>query len=252
MIRITNKNGLPEPICRAVEAQMNGHDIGDADISVTQLIDSPLINWLYRFHKNDPRLLSDAQDGLWALYGVLLNQVLDQFASEGKGEFIQISLKSEFNGLWIAGHPDLLLLPGGLLQDYKFTSAYKVKNAKEKGVPPVWEAQLNLYMWLIYQRPDILKSREIEKLQIVACLRDYGPRFSDLKPVEILDVPRWSAERVRDYLRERTDLHKAALQMDEFPPICSEEERWNRNQRCKNYCIFGSSQTNLCPYLEVL
>lgn len=47
-MHITNESNLPEPLYQAIVAQHQQHWVGEADISCIQLIDAPLIAWMWR------------------------------------------------------------------------------------------------------------------------------------------------------------------------------------------------------------
>lgn len=244
-MKITNHQQLPEPLYQAIMQQSQAHSVGDADISCTQLIDSPLIAWLWR--NDGDRVEEDASDRLWALYGSLAHQILEGY--QGEGHHVETEAIAEVGGLRVSGHLDLLVFPDGTIQDYKFTSAWTVAAAKKEGKVE-WERQLNVYRFLL-QQDTSLSFAAVRRLQIVAMLRDYGPRHAQegLKPVEIIDVPLWDDEQVDAYIKERVKLHQAAFGK-EIPPKCTPEERWTNkrgeNKRCDSYCAFGKQ--HLCPY----
>lgn len=224
-MKLTNRLNLPAPLFRAIEWQQSQHSVGEADLSCTQLIDSPLITWLWR--KFGDQVQEDASERLWPLYGTLAHAVLEQFA--GEGEHVETEAIAEIDGLRISGHIDLIVLPDGTLQDYKFTSAFTVATAKREGKPE-WERQLNVYRYLVEKAvagSGLDQLPQIQRLQIVAMLRDWGPRFErdGLKPVEVIEVPLWSQEQATSYLQERVALHKAAFGKG-TPPICTPLERW--------------------------
>ena len=224
-MKLTNKLNLPMPLYRAVEWQNSQHSVGKADLSCTQLIDAPLIAWLRR-HYSD-QIEEDISERLWPLYGTLMHSILEEFAAEG--EHVETEAIAVVDDFRISGHIDLVVTADGLLQDYKFTSAWTVKTAKTEGKVE-WERQLNVYRFLLENAvagSGIPNLPKIQKLQIVAMLRDWGPRHQrqGLKPVEVIDVPLWSREQGLAYICDRIALHKAA-QGDTPPPICSPEERW--------------------------
>ncbi len=224
-MKLTNRLRLPAPLFRAIEWQQSQHSVGEADLSCTQLIDSPLIAWLWRKFRD--QVQEDASERLWPLYGTLAHAVLEEFA--GEGEHVETEAIAEVDSLRISGHIDLLVLPDGTLQDYKFTSAWTVATAKRQGKPE-WECQLNVYRYLLEHAisgSGVEQLPQIQQLQIIAMLRDWGPRHQQdgLKPVEVIEVPLWSQEHVLAYIQERVALHRAAFG-EEFPPICTPQERW--------------------------
>jgi len=64
-MKLTNKFNLPDPIVNAVQNQ--GYTPGSSDITVTQLIQPPLIRQLNKKHWDD--IEEDASDRVWALFG---------------------------------------------------------------------------------------------------------------------------------------------------------------------------------------
>ena len=209
---------LPEPLYQAIAAQQQQHSVGEADISCTQLIDAPLIAWMWRNYGD--QVVEDATDWLWALYGSIAHSILEGFA--GAGHHVETEAIATVNRLRVSGHLDLLVMPDGTIQDYKFTSAWTVGEAKKNGKPE-WERQLNGYRYLLEQDAQ-LNFSPVKRLEIVAMLRDWGPRHAQdgLKPVEVISVPLWAQERVEAHIRERVRLHQAAR----IPLQCSPEERW--------------------------
>lgn len=246
-MQITNHQNLPEPLYQAIVRQSQAHSVGAATLSCTQLIDAPLIAWLWRNYGD--KVEEDASDRLWALYGSIAHTILEGYA--GEGYHVETEVITEVEEMRISGHIDLLIFPDGTLQDYKFTSAWTVGDAKKKGKVE-WKRQLNVYHYLL-QHDSSLSLPPINKLQIVAMIRDYGPRHAadGLKPIEILDIPLWTTLETETYLRARVQLHQAAMSQT-VPPQCTPEERWSnwkgQNKRCDAYCPFRKQQ--LCPYQQ--
>lgn len=125
--------------------------------------------------------------------------------------------------------------------------------AKREGKPE-WERQLNVYRFLIenpIEGSGLKQLPKIRQLQIVAMLRDWGPRHQQdgLKPVEVIEVPLWNQQEGLRYVQERVALHKAALG-EEVPPICTPEERWTTPT---TYAVMKSgrkSALRVCESLE--
>lgn len=128
--------------------------LGKADISCTQLIDAPLIAWLWRNYGE--QVVEDAADRLWALYGSfgfavpLGNRAFYVGRLCRSGHHVETEASAVIGGMRVSGHLDLLVIPDGTIQDYKFTSAWTVGEAKKQGKPE-WERQLNVYRYLLEQ-----------------------------------------------------------------------------------------------------
>lgn len=221
-MRITNRANLPDAIVRAVANDPYPSE-GIGDISVTRLIGPPQIRVLEKLHQEE--IEEDAADRIWALFGQVVHGILE------RAETIALTeqrLFAEAEGWTISGQFDrLVLLPDGVLQDYKTTSVWSVIDNVAK---PEWIAQLNVLRWLAAQH-----DYGITKLQVVALLRDWSKgkarRGGNYPPVQVitLDVPVWSDVDCDAYVRDRVRIHKfAGAQAIACLPLpeCTAEERW--------------------------
>ena len=215
---LTNKLGLPEPLVEAI--RNDGYSRGDADYSITQLIDSPRRVQLTRRHEPD----EDAADRIWSLIGQVAHTLLERANATGIAEE---RLFAEVGGVRISGQVDHICLISDTMSDYKVTSAWSVLQDQVK---PEWEAQLNAYRWLAAQN-----SYTINKLQIVAILRDWSKHRAKEQSsypqhaVAIVDVPVWPIEYTADWVRSRIMLHQQAANLaDEDLPLCTDAEKWRR------------------------
>jgi hypothetical protein len=221
-VKITNVNGLPEPLVRAVSRHAREHLPNH--ISVTELIQPPQLRALAR--KYDSELSEDASDRIWALLGTLLHQALEQHAQGLANLISEGFLETQILDWTVVGHYDLseMLLEGELLTDYKLTSIWAIKD----GVKPEWTAQLNLYAELLRR-----SGRPVTALQLTAIGRDWSlqkARFDSQYPqqqVQSFDVELWAKDKASEYLETRVRLHQYAQWYGKWPQ-CSEEERWAR------------------------
>jgi len=134
------------------------------------------------------------------------------------------------NGWTVSGQFDYLTKDGDLI-DFKTTSAWAVVDALKNGKSE-WEAQLNILDWLIRHSETKLPIK-VKSLSIVAILRDW----SKMKALTSVDYPKqqvvtipitmWSDAEQDAYVQGRIALHQSAA-LQEEPPICSPEERWNK------------------------
>lgn len=214
-MKITNKMGLPQPIVDAVTN--DPYSRGKADISVTQLIGPPRKAALERSYSD--QIEEDASDRIWSLMGQSVHVILERANRVG---FAERRFYMPVNGWTVSGAFDAYY-SNGLLQDYKVTSAWSVKDGAKKE----WEQQLNLGRLLIeYEENENLK---ITKLQIIAILRDWSKMEASRDPsypqsqVVLLDVPLWSEAEAHRYLKERVTLHQLARIA---LPECTPEDRW--------------------------
>jgi len=73
-MKLTNRTGLPQPIVDAIKADT--YSRGEADISVTQLIDPPQKVWLEEQHADE--IEQDVSDLIYILFGKLMHELLEK------------------------------------------------------------------------------------------------------------------------------------------------------------------------------
>jgi len=220
-MKLTNKLNLPEPIVRAVKN--DSYTKGDSDISVTELNDPPQIRVLKDKHENE--ITEDVSERIWSLCGQVIHGILERADETGDAER---RLSVLVNGWKVSGGMDRFVLKDGLLQDYKFTSVYKVRG---NTIPEEWEKQLNVYGEILRQN-----NIDVKKLQIVAILRDWSkmgaqreldPSIYPAHQVVLVDVPLWEEKKAKNYIEDRVRLHQKAAWGE--VPLCSKEERWAKD-----------------------
>ena len=217
-MRITNHQGLPEPLVRAVS--YTAYDKAGADFSVTELIKPPRISALEHLHSEE--LEEDASDRLWLLMGSAGHEVLRR---SSEGGIVEERCVVDFAGWKISGQMDYAV-PDKALIDYKFTSLWAIKD----GVKPEWEQQLNLYKWMAEQY-----GIEINELKIIAILRDWNISEARRNPempqsqVGVFTVRIWTKEAVETWLAQRLAVHVNAR--SGVLPTCTPEEMWERPER---------------------
>jgi hypothetical protein len=212
-MKLTNIYNLPQPLVDAVKN--DPYSKGDADYSITQLIESPRVAELERRH--DHELTEDVSDRLHALEGQIMHGILERAEVEAFAEkryFMQIDK-------WrVSGAVDRHLLIKGLLQDYKRTSVWKVR----KGVPEDFESQVNCYIELLRYN-----GFEIRQAEIVAMLRDWhkGQVARQVNyPITqavIMPVRIWDREITREFILDRILAHEEARVK---LPKCTPTDMW--------------------------
>jgi hypothetical protein len=214
-MKLTNKLNLPQSIVNAVSR--DPYSRGDAHISVTGLI-GPARKRILEIRHGD-QLTEDASDRIWSLMGRITHEILQKHDAEA---WTEERLYIERHGWRISGQFDRVLLEEGLLQDYKLTSTYSIKD----GAKPEYEAQANLYALMLREH-----GYTINRAQVVAILRDYqkSKALHDMAypqaPVVVIDVPLWPAEQTEAFIVSRLMAHGQAQHV---LPLCTPEERWER------------------------
>lgn len=235
-MKITNKHNLPEPILWALEAREKAYSKGNADISVTELINPPQIRLLTIKHENEIEI--DASDLIMPLMGSALHKVLEM-APMQEGEIRERRYYKEHSGVMISGQIDRLY--NRTLQDWKTVSAYEGGMLAPK---PDKEAQVNGYAWLIsggVSHGELIMFCKDWKKNPIIKYKHYPPASIVVKPVRI-----WSLGEQHDYVNERVAMHFEA-----DTPECTKEDQWYRDekkgpQRCLHHC----NVRKFCPQFD--
>ena len=137
---ITNKYGLPEAFVNF--AKLDKYSKGDADISVTQLIDSPRVLLMREKYKD--KITTDAMDMVFALFGTAVHSVLE--GATGKNTYKEQRINKKVDGWTLSGAIDQYEIEddGVIITDYKVTSVWSVIFDKQE-----WVNQLNVYAYLL-------------------------------------------------------------------------------------------------------
>lgn len=222
-MKIENKLGLPLAYVRAA---VGDYDMGDADISVTSLVDSPRRFYLRKRH--DSEIVLEAADLLWRIFGSAVHDYLHKFADPGT--ISEERLYVDINGWKISGKPDNFDL--NVLDDWKTVSIWTILFDIDK---PEYIAQLNIYRYMAYKNG----FKDINKLRNIYFLRDWHysmhqrdpsrPEFGVYPPHE-QEV--WPIEEAERYLKERVSLFQGLKDVpDDDLPVCTPRERWYSDEK---------------------
>lgn len=245
-MKLTNKFDLPQTFVNALHR--DPYTKGKANLSVTEMINSPQIVMLTKIHNDE--LEEDVTDRIWSLFGTAVHSVLERGKIED--HVIEQRIHAEIDGWNISGAVDLQVNhPDGIvIQDYKVTSVWAVMNEKIE-----WDQQLNVYAWLIEK----VKKVPVKKLQIVAILRDWSRREAKYKKdypqsqVKIIDIDLWPYQLREDFIKERISLHSNAYLASEigedYAP-CTPRDMW---EKPTTYAVFKTGNkraTAVCDTQE--
>jgi len=223
-MKITNKFGLPDTILNVLARPT--YSKGKANISATELINSPRIVQLKRKHWDEVE--EDASSMVWSLFGSAVHNILEHGKQEN--HIVEERVHITHEGWNISGAVDLqeVYEDGIVINDYKTTTAWAVQNDK-----PEWEEQLNIYAWLIQKA----KNTPVKGLRIVAIVRDWSQRDAVNRegypqaPIVILDQMLWPFEKAELFIDERLKAHGEAYfesETDGQLPECSPEDMWEK------------------------
>lgn len=214
-MQLTNKNNFPDALVRAIEN--DGYSKGDADFSVTELLQPPRIRALKKAHSHE--IVEDVEDRLWSLYGQIVHSILER---ANEADMVEKRFFATFGHHTVSGQVDSLVLKDGILTDWKFSTAWAFKSNQPP--KPDWVAQLNMQAELLRRN-----GMEVKQLQIVGLIRDWQIRDARSNPdypqaqVVTQAIPMWTSDKVETFIQLRIAMHLAA---EENLPECSDEDRW--------------------------
>jgi len=211
---VKNKYLLPDGLVEIVESQL--HPPNPDRFSVTHIIGPPLIRTLQIKHWNEIEV--DVSDYLWMLLGSAVDKLI---SSAKKGSAIrQHRMEQKIDGHTIVGVADVI--NEDVLADWKCTSVWSFLN----GVKAEWEAQLNIYNYLLWLERKGNGNVPIRFLKIYAILRDWQAGKSYDKsypqiPFQTEFVRQWTNEQQLQYIQSRLKDH-----IDNSERECTDDEKW--------------------------
>lgn len=233
-MKLTNEKGLPQAVFEAL--QRKEYSRGTADISVTELIDSPRIRVLKK--QNDDKIELEADSLLASFLGTCFHKGIESGTETGTAER-RLSVKVR---KWeISGGMDHY--HEGVLTDYKTATTWKTVLDCKGGVVEDFENQLNVYAHILRAN-----GYPVTKLMIFILFKDWnrgslGRAKSYFEPYVQGGYPQngwlhyemnlWPPDVAETYVIERVKLHQRA---EKELPLCTQKEIWNNAGRCKRYC----------------
>lgn len=226
-MKLTNKFAIPDTIVNVLKRPT--YSKGKANLSITELIDSPRVVNLKHKHWDDIEV--DASEMVWSLFGSAVHGILEH--GKGDNHIVEERLHVEFDGWHISGAIDLqeVYEDGIVIKDYKVTGAWSVRNEKQ-----AWHDQLNSYAWLV----ENAKQKPVKGLQIVAIIRDWSAREASNKadypqaPIVVVDIPLWLPEKRTQFIEERLNTHaEGYFESDSGGelPDCTPDECWEKPEK---------------------
>ena len=219
-MKITNKQNLPPPVVALLTR--NFYTKGASQYSATELMSPPQIRRLREQY--DDQIEIDVTDLIASQFGTFMHGKLE--AKEIEGYINEERLYVDVDGISISGQIDLQKDdPDGIeIVDYKFVKAWAVIMNKAS-----WEAQLNIYKWLV----ETVKRKPVKRLQVNAFIKDFNKYevkegYPEAEAV-MLDFPLWDSVKTETYVRTRLEMHREAKMAHDFGEElqpCTDEERW--------------------------
>jgi len=222
-MKLTNKFGLPQTFVNVIHRPT--YSKGAANISATELLNSPRIVQLKRKHWDE--IETDASEMVWSLFGSAVHNILEH--GKDTHHVVEERIFTEYDGWKLSGAIDLQEVEddGIIISDYKVTGAWSVMNEKQD-----WHNQLNVYAWLVEK----VKNKPVKKLQIIAIVRDWVARDTAKEgypssPIATIDIPLWPFMHREAYVKDRINLHSHAYFESETQgeiSDCTPEEMWEK------------------------
>tara|TARA_R100000008_G_scaffold85169_1_gene74392 strand:- start:197 stop:1078 length:882 start_codon:yes stop_codon:yes gene_type:complete len=215
----------------------------------------------------------DPQERAFSLAGTMHHSKLEQHTDEN------LLLEQKLEEFDITGIADLYDKKNKILLDYKNTGSYKCAQLLgmtyhkipdptgarykasgrwgKKGTPKMvkswyrdegladygdWGWQLNWYRYLLN-----LSGYEVDSMYIQVTLRDGGlvaarDRGLD-RHIYLIEIPKYDDEVLENKFFKSRDNLVYALETDNMPSKCTEEQTWN-GRKCEMYC----EVRHICPY----
>lgn len=236
-VKITNKSGLPQAVFEALERKEYSRE--GADISVTELIDSPRIRVLKR--KHDAEVELEAESLLASFLGTCFHKGIESGTKTGTTER---RLEIKVRGWKLSGGMDHY--HDGVLTDYKTATTWKTMLDCKDGRIEEWENQLNVYAHILRAN-----GHPVNKIMLFALFKDwnrgslrqnatkgniFSPYVQGGYPENswlYFELNLWSPDKAEAYVIERVKMHQDA---EKKLPLCTSKEIWKNAGRCKSYC----------------
>ena len=233
-MKITNKQGLPQPFVDAVSRE---YTYKPKRYSVTTLLNSEREIMLKRRH-ND-KITADVSDMIWAIFGSAVHSILE---TSNKADFLlteqalalPVTL-SDGDEYTLSGICDLFDTKKGEVIDYKVTSTFKVL----KGDFEDYRMQGLIYAYMISKTVFHSEFDDViykpNKATFYMVLRDWQKskaKFDKSYPQSQIQKVTFKFtnkdfEWVEQWIKDKFDAIKKAEQLpDEELPLCSNEDRW--------------------------
>jgi len=242
-MKYTNLYNMPEAFVRVIDSLTR--DLSESDpkrVGVTTLINPPRIRVLTTRHWKE--LEEDYSDHIWRVLGNAIHYVL--LNAENHTNLVEQKIEEIIDDITVVAKPDLY--EDKSVQDWKVTSVWSVKFKDRQD----WEEQLNPYAFFLTRA-----GFKVEKLFINAILKDWR-RSESLKyddypkiPFVRIEIPLWTTEQQEKFIKEKIKEYKIALHLaDDELPLCTDKERWKKEDVYAVYKGKNKTATKLCDTQE--
>lgn len=212
----TNKQNIAQEFVDAIVSRQKDYNRGDADYSVTQLLQSPRQVHLQNRHYDELEI--DVAELLSSWEGHLIHDALEKDDLE---RVIQ-----QFLDIKLSGKCDYIDIDKGVIKDYKTTSVWSIIYESHLSK---WEQQLNCYAFLYSRKYGC----EIKELYVEAYMTDWqaskARQDKDYPQCKQRTIPIkvWSFEEQYNFIIDKLRQLVDTRDMDDASlPFCTAEEMW--------------------------
>lgn len=203
-MEFTNKYNLPPRVVRVINGKYNYKPPELNRLSVTDLIDDPLVRVLYIHHHD--LIVRDYSDMLTMVQGTALHDRYEMVATDD--EDIEHKFEDAVGDMLVVGKADSFFDENIL--DVKQTGCYGPKYRIDK-----WTKQLNVYAWQKrneWQREGWLGIDPVKRLLIDVWYRDWKLNkayYKDYPPIpfEVIELELWPFDKQDRYVRSQVQKH---------------------------------------------
>jgi hypothetical protein len=228
-MKYTNKYGLPQSFYNAIvnNNKKRGEYLSETKAYITTTGFTRGICETHLHKRHSDKLESDVSDNIWSLFGSAVHQILENNADDI--EVSEVPLTTEICGLVIAGIPDVYDKTNKILSDYKVTKVY----GYILGDKTDYEIQLNINAYLLE-----LAGHQVDKLEIVYMFKDFSKMKaktdSNYPQCDVMrySINKWEREKTIHFIENSlNNIIKYENVPDNELPICSEHQRWHKDDK---------------------
>lgn len=222
-MKLTNENGMPDKLFRALQNAKYSGEGEERFASVTELIAPAFQTHLKRLHWHE--VTQEATDFGWIFDGNAFHHYMQHLLENESEVLTEERLSTEIDGKRITGGMDIYTGEDKHLTDYKATSVYTViyDDGEKRGD---YEAQVNIYAYMLRQL-----GFPVESVSVILKLRDWNRMEWIKKPSKYpasmyieWNLRLWDTQMIEDYLRLRISRHEEARAGKALD--CLPREKW--------------------------
>lgn len=224
MQELTNNFNIPASIVKSIIERESKYSRGDADFSVSQIIDSPRIYHLFKL--NAGKIEIDVSEKIKAWLGSLIHAAIQKNDHMLSGVLSSGRVKLSLGEYTVSGEPDVYDSETKTIRDYKTTSVFSFDNDSKT---EMHEKQINGYAMLFRSIGfDVLNG------EIVYIFTDWSKKRYEQalvegksypKPIEIIPVKIWDFDEQVKFFSERIRLFADSKVIED----CTDEEKWKKD-----------------------